>query len=213
MRGGSPALHGTGIASEGKVRIDLDKAEFTPDKLAPGDFLLASTSSPVYVARKSSKKVEPLTASFHDQLLSMATNFGIADISAPRVQSLGAGESIEGRATQRYRITGGYGMKGEGMTASVSVDVWTVKLPEKVVNPFLNFGTVAPDGASAKFEKPLGEAFRKIEGFPVKAIVTTGVTAQGLLFELVQTTAITDLKQGKVDVAKLVMPPQGFSAQ
>ena len=205
MRGGTPALRGTGIAADGRVRVELDRAESTIDKLAAGDVLTSSNGGSVQMTR-SGAAATALTADLQDQLTSLTGQFGIDQISAPRVQLIGPGEKIEGRATQHHRITGGYTLKGQGMVASLVIDLWTVDLPVKFSNPLLNFGTAAAGSASAVFEKPLGEAFRKIEGTCVKAVVTTSLTAHGTQFELVQTTTLTDLKEGTIDLKKLAPP-------
>ena len=146
-----------------------------------------------------------------------------------KLDTLGAGEAIEGRATQHYKFTADYDNEWGGQqihTHAVS-EVWTTNLTTNIPNPFdpTSSGPPATEGPHLEYTLRLMIAKRKMDGTPIKVVTTTTVSGldqvdgvPGLptggdppvkMATIVQTTEITNIKEAQVDDAQLVIP-DGF---
>jgi hypothetical protein len=210
------AISGHGIAMPGKARVELDKVENAAGVVIAGDILLVPGSSPTVAIRPSLKTYADLTAPLQDQLNALTAEAGdgvrAGDVPA-RFTRVGAGEQIEGRATQRYQLKTTYVAEapGHSVNVNITVDVWTAKLAFPVNNPLLAFGT-ASDTHIGAFRHKLASAFAALgDGTPVKTVITTGLAVGENAHEVVQTTTLSDIKPATVDPALLALPT-GYSA-
>jgi hypothetical protein len=126
-------------------------------------------------------------------------------------------DTVEGRQTQHYRIVAemSVAVMGNQTPLRIMIDTWTANLPYHIVNPFDGPATVSPDDPAAKLTTKLNELRKKIEGTPVKSVVTTSLTlggpaGAGMALDFVQTTTITDIKEMDVDEKSLDVPA-GFT--
>lgn len=109
---------------------------------------------------------------FLDQLELLDVNF--------KIEKLGAGETIDTRATQKYRITTDYRVVwgGEAFPAHAVTEIWTAALPMHIPNPFepLIVAEQSTDGPLIEYALKLRAIRAQLEGTPVKVITTTTFT-------------------------------------
>ena len=155
------------------------------------------------------------------------------------IEKLGAGEAVEGRPTQRYRITADYRVVwgGQSVDAHAVTEYVTAQLPVAIPNPFepLPYIENVTDGPMLEYILKLIRIRNQVEGVPIK--VTTSTTFKGVdqvtgfplgggrgrggggggdavmpsTLTVVQTTSITSIKEADVDAATLEIPA-GFKA-
>jgi len=146
------------------------------------------------------------------------------------IEKLGAGDTIDGRPTQHYRINADYRIVwgGQVVDAHAVTELWSAALPTMIPNPFEPLSAVetAPDGPLLEYILKLTRIRNQVEGVPIK--VTTTTTLSGLdnvvglpglstddparsTMRITQTTAITSIKETDVDEKQLVIP-EGFSS-
>jgi hypothetical protein len=96
------------------------------------------------------------------------------------IEKLGAGEAIDGRPTQHYRITSDYRILwGEqGIPAHAVTEIWTSDLPVKIPNPFepLIVAEQSTDGPLIEYALKLRAIRAQLQGTPIKVITTTTLT-------------------------------------
>ncbi|HET9424793.1 MAG TPA: hypothetical protein VFO55_05430 [Gemmatimonadaceae bacterium] len=126
------------------------------------------------------------------------------------------GDTLQGRQVRHYQMVAemNIGVMGQMTPVRVEMEMWTADLPFAIVNPFDLGGTVSPDDPAAKFTAKLIEMRKKIQGTPIKTIMTTTVSGlgNGALppLEFSQTTQITDIRPMEVDLKDLEIPA-GFT--
>ena len=126
-------------------------------------------------------------------------------------------DTVDGRQTLHFRIVAemSVAVMGNQTPLRILIDTWTANLPYHIINPFDGPATVASDDPAAKLSAKLTELRKKIEGTPIKSVVTTSLTlggpaGAGMALDFVQTTTITDIKELDVD-EKLLDVPAGFT--
>ena len=158
-----------------------------------------------------------LGAGFLDQLDLLDVNF--------KIEKLGAGEVIDTRPTQRYRITTDYRVVwgGDAFPAHAVTEIWTAALPMRIANPFepLIVAEQSTDGPLIEYALKLRAIRAQIEGTPIKVITTTTFSAirdvAGLQsyvaadptmdkVTVVQQTQLTSIQPTEVDPKLLVVP-------
>jgi hypothetical protein len=160
-------------------------------------------------------------AGFLDQLELLDVSF--------KVEKLGAGEAIDTRPTQHYKISADYRVVwgGQAFPAHQVTEIWTVALPMQIPNPFepLIVADQSTDGPLIEYALKLRSARAQVEGTPVKVVTTTTfsdikevVGFQGYVgpdgtndkVTVVQQTALTGIAPTDVD-PKLVTVPDSIS--
>jgi len=160
-------------------------------------------------------------AGFLDQLDLLDVTF--------KVEKLGAGEVIDTRPTQHYRVTADYRVLwgGQSIPAHQVTELWTASLPMNIPNPFepLIVADQSTDGPLIEYALKLRAARREVEGTPVKVVTTTTFTnvREVVGFQnyvandptidkvtVVQQTALTGIQPTDVD-PKLVTVPDSIS--
>jgi hypothetical protein len=131
-------------------------------------------------------------------------------------EKLGAGESLLGMSTTRYRVTSDYkiAMKvafmNRNSTEHIVQDYWMADQKSGFANPFARMGSMRPagGGAFAELMSKTAEATEKMgKGIPVKTLTTTTSTNdKGEKTTNVATMEVTELHAGNVDDAMLVPP-------
>jgi hypothetical protein len=154
---------------------------------------------------------------FLNQLELLDVTFGI--------EKLGAGDAIEGRATQHYRVTTDYRILwgDQSIPAHAVTEIWSTALPTAIPNPFepLVVADQSTDGPLIEYALKLRNVRAQIEGTPIK--VVTATTLSGVhdvigfqayvgndptidKLTIVQQTEIRNIKPADVD-PKLVAVP------
>lgn len=141
------------------------------------------------------------------------------------LEKLGAGDPIDGRPTQHYRITTDYRItwSDQSFPAHAVTEVWTTPLPTAIPNPFepLIVADQSTDGPLVEYALKLRAVRAQLEGTPIKVVTTTTLSDvrdivgfQSLLgpestdstIHIVQQTQITGIQPADVDPKLLVVP-------
>ncbi len=98
------------------------------------------------------------------------------------VEDLGAGDVIEMRPTKHYKITADYGFKlyGQPREGKTVTEIWTVDIPQRIVNPFEAVTASGDSGTMADVTRRLIAEARKIPGAPVKVVTTQTVPVSAI---------------------------------
>ncbi len=164
-----------------------------------------------------------LSGGFLDQIELLDVNF--------KVEKLGAGEPIDGKETQHYRIASEYRVVwgDQSFPAHAVTEIWTTKLPMQIPNPFEPFVVAdqSTDGPLIEYALKLRGVRAQLEGTPIKVVTTTEFTGihdiLGLQqyvgndplidnLHVVQSTQITAIQPAEVD-PKLVNVPDSDPGQ
>jgi hypothetical protein len=154
--------------------------------------------------------------------MQVLTDAVVTDVKT-NVEDLGAGDFIETRPTKHYKITVDYGFKlyGQPREGKTVTEIWTVDIPQRVINPFEAVTAPGDSGTMADVTRRLIVEAKKIPGVPVKVVTTqtvpvsavggdqVEVTAAGAVpqtVNIVRTTTITAIKEGDIDEADLKVP-------
>jgi len=142
-----------------------------------------------------------------------------------KLEKLGAGDPMDGRPTQHYRVTTDYRVLwgDQGFPAHAVTDIWTAQLPMRIPNPFepLIVADQSTDGPLIEYALKLRAIRAQIEGTPVK--VATNTTFSGIhdiigfqsyvgtdptidTMHVVQQTQITGVQPADVDPKLLAVP-------
>lgn len=93
------------------------------------------------------------------------------------LEKLGAGEILDGRATQHVRITADYRVLwgDQSLPAHAVTELWTAQTPVSIPNPFepLMVAEQSSDGPLIEYALKLRAIRAQLEGTPVKVITTT----------------------------------------
>jgi len=147
-----------------------------------------------------------------------------------KLEKLGAGDQIDGRPTQHYRVTTDYRVLWGDQTfpAHAVTELWTAQLPSQIPNPFepLIVADQSTDGPLIEYALKLRAIRAQIEGTPVK--VTTNTSLSGVhdvvgfqsyvgndptldTLHIVQQTQITNVQAADVDPKLLAVPDSAAS--
>jgi hypothetical protein len=148
-----------------------------------------------------------------------------------KIEKLGAGDPVDGRPTEKYRITSDYRVvwSDQNFPAHAVTEIVTTKLPTDIPNPFepLIVADQSSDGPLIEYALKLRAIRNQLDGTPIK--VTTTTTFSGIkdiigfqqytagdpsidTLHVVQTTQITNISTADVD-PKLVTVPDGGEGQ
>jgi hypothetical protein len=214
MTMGQTVIVGHGLAIGALNRLDIDTVT-GQIPIAVGDFMLTLDSNrmvSVNPASKSYTEGVPGLTSLPPELLAQAsvTNVNVT------TEKLGAGEVIQGFATEKVRMTITYalGIMGQQMNTMSTVELSVAQLPATVSTPF--------DGTPPKemMQGPMKELAEKTlaarnslgKGTPLKTVTTTQITIpmMGQTLTTTTTVEILDVKATDVDPALLKIP-EGFT--
>jgi hypothetical protein len=200
--------HGASIGTQSRLDIDSLQGQLP---LAIGDYMLNLDSGRVVMVSPASKTYSegmPSMVALSPEMMAQAsvTNVNVT------TEKLGAGETMQGFATEKVRMTVTYSLAimGTALNTMTTVDMWVGQLPGNVTTPF--------DGAIPKelSEGPMKEladktmaARKAIKGTPIKTVTTSQITGP-MSVTTVTTLDLLDLKPGDVDPAVLKVP-EGFA--
>ncbi len=154
---------------------------------------------------------------FLDQIQLLDVNF--------KFEKLGAGDPIDSRPTQHYRVTADYHVVwgDQVFPAHAVTEIWSAQLPTQIPNPFepLIVADQSTDGPLIEYALKLRAIRAQIEGTPVKVVTNTELSGihdvvafQGYLgndptadtLHIMQQTQITNVQPAEVDPKLLVVP-------
>jgi hypothetical protein len=145
-----------------------------------------------------------------------------------KLEKLGAGETMDNRPTQHYRVTTDYRIVwgDQVIPAHAITELWTTQLPSGIPNPFEPFivADQSADGPLIEYALKLRAIRSQIEGTPIKVVTTTTLSGvqgivgfQGIVgndptvdkLTVVQQTQLTNIQPADVDPKLLEVPEQG----
>jgi hypothetical protein len=157
---------------------------------------------------------------FLNQLQLLDVNF--------KIEKLGAGDAIDGRPTQHYKITSDYRVVwgDQPFPAHADTEIWTTSLPTQIPNPFepLIVADQSTDGPLIEYSLKLRAIRAQLEGTPIKVVTTTTFSniqdVVGLrsfigndptltTLTVVQQTQITNIQPAEVDPKIFLVNEEG----
>ena len=157
---------------------------------------------------------------FLNQLQLLDVNF--------KIEKLGAGDAIDGRPTQHYKITSDYRVVwgDQPFPAHAVTEIWTTSLPTQIPNPFepLIVADQSTDGPLIEYSLKLRAIRAQLEGTPIKVVTTTTFSniqdVVGLrsfigndptltTLTVVQQTQITNIQPAEVDPKIFLVNEEG----
>ena len=215
------AMSGRAMVTSKGGRLDIDEASKERGAMADkGGYILYDPTSMMIVNPKDKQILKFTFADLEKGISAMAANMPgmritISDV-AVNFEKLGAGESILGMSTTKYRVTQNYkiAMKvafmNRNSTEQIVQDYWMADEKAGFANPFARMGSMRPigGGAFAELMNKTAEATAQMgRGIPIKTVTTTSSTSdKGEKTTNVSTMEVTELKAGNVDDALLVPP-------
>jgi len=217
-------MSGRAAVTSQNGRLDIDEAAKERGAMGEkGGYFLYDQTSMMIV---SPKEKQILKFTFDDMEKGMSAlaasapgmRVAITDV-AVNFEKLGAGESLLGMSTTKYRVTQDYkvAMKvafmNRNSTEHVVQEYWMADQKSGFANPFARMGSARPigGGAFAELISKTSEAMSKMgKGIPVKTLTTTTSTNdKGEQTKSVSTMELTELQAGNVDDA-LFVPPADY---
>ena len=205
---------GHASAMGGMSRFDIDSVSGQVP-MTVGDYMLSLDSGRVVTVspstRSYSEGIPGLTA-LPPQLLAQASVQNVNVTS----EKLGAGEMMQGYATQKVRMTATYvlNIMGQSLNNMTTVEMSLAQLPVPASTPF--------DGAPPKemLDSPMRELMEKTtaarkavgSGSPLRTVTTTAISGATLPAGMTTTTTVDviDVKTGDVDAAVFKLP-EGYT--
>ncbi len=210
-------MAGHGQFSGGNSRMDMDQS------MMPGGPMGAGT----YVIVKSGNRTEwivnPAKRQYIEINMDSMAKFaadaqkalgGIAKISMTNVtadvQPLGAGETIQGYATMKYRLTSGststVSMLGRtnSTTSTSTTDMWVAPQLAGLYNPAA--GSASQMGGNSEYAQKITAAYAKIgKGVPLKTVTQTQ-TSGDHSSTTTSTMELLNIKRGRIDPSVFEVP-------
>jgi hypothetical protein len=202
--------HGATIGAQNRLDIDTVSGQVP---LNVGDYVLTLDSGRVVT-------VSPASKSYSDGMAGMSAipPEVLAQASVTNVnvttEKLGAGEPIQGYATEKVRMTVTYtlGIMGQVMNTMSTSDMWVAKLPTDVATPFdSSIPKEMSQGPMKELADKMLAARKALSGTPLKSVTAntlTGTPMGNLTTNI--TFELLDVKAGDVDPAMLKVP-EGFT--
>lgn len=178
-----------GQFSGGNSRMDIDQTMMPGGMMGKGTYIIVRSNSRTELIVDPEKRtyieMNPDSmakfASAAQGALGGMVKSEMTDVSAD-VQPLGPGETIQGYATMRYRLTTGYTMTTSIMgrtnhaTVRSTTDMWIAPKLAGLFNPMAR--GAQPGGGTSAYADKVAEAYARIgKGVPIKTVtqsVTTG---------------------------------------
>jgi hypothetical protein len=209
-------LIGHGVALGSRNRLDLDSVPSWASQQEPfgrGDYLLTFDSGRV-VAVSTSTKTYVDGFSLEMSVMQGAVAMPAVTNVIVRLEKLGAGDRIEGRPTERYRLTSQYTTQVGGQAENITneFDISTTRLPASINTPFSGvLPKIMSTGGTAELYAKMSEAQKQIRGTPIRVATTTGLSGP-MPMSVKQWMWISDIKPSDVD-EKALQIPDGYTAR
>jgi len=222
----SVVMSGRAMMTATAGRLDIEQGDRSRGAMAEkGDYMLFDANRFMIVSPKEKQVVEFA----FDDMAKGATAFAAAmpgmKVSATDVrvamEKVGAGETIGGVPTERYRMTQEYAIAVQVAfmkrnTREQVVTEYHVAEPRSgLANPFArmaanSLGALGGTGLGELIEKTMAASRPIAHGVILKSVATTRSTDdKGNVTETVHTTEVTELAQGDVDDSRFA-PPAGY---
>jgi hypothetical protein len=150
------------------------------------------------------------TNSLPPEIMASATVTNVA----VNVEKLGAGEPIEGRPTEKTRVTSQYTLTvmGQSITFANEAELSTAQLPATISTPFSgDLPKTMATGPFAELYAKATAAMKQIPGTALKVAASSAITGP-MTVTVTQSMAVTDVKVVDVDDKRFEIPA-GFVAK
>lgn len=210
-----------GITAGGTARLEVTGGTDAAGFPAGTWLLISDTSGAARLVDTVHRTIRSIGAGARlGGIVELHTPPGVVSDVAVTLDTLGAGEVIEGRATRRYRVTthfsltmtSGTGKSGAAQSTSVT-DLWQADGPERIPNPFVGLGGgETPDDFLAPLNRLLVETARGLPGLTLRSETHATLSARGVTITSQQvSTRLSGLRRAVADPASLQVP-SGFIA-
>ncbi|MEO5815697.1 MAG: DUF4412 domain-containing protein [Gemmatimonadaceae bacterium] len=223
-RGGSPetrtfmAAHGQ--FAGGKSRLDITESMSRGGMMGAGTYMIMNpakgTTTMVDPAKREYLELNPSElAKSTAGLQQMVSGMVKQELSGVRVnvEELGAGETIEGYATLKYRITDDYTMKTSimGRTSETvehsTTDLWVAPKLDGIMNPLARPASSAATGPMAELTNELTQAYTKMRsGVMLKSIRTSASVTNGKSNSSTMTMTLSNVKRASISASVFEVP-------
>lgn len=222
---GEAPLTGTAEVMGDEVRVTFDsKKGVKRDRSRRGEYLIVSDHGrQIAMIRPHEKEFNVVTVDSLARGVSAGLNavsrfvdvrLGGLEVGASQ---LGAGDSIAGYATQRYRMTQAYriDMKILGarptLRGKLTTDFWVSPALDVPGNPFFDFFALLPNALALQspdyVRRSLAERTKMFETLPLKTIATLEMTdLEGKVTTSVSTIEVTSVKRATLDPRRFEIP-------
>ena len=220
ISGGAGTLSYAGRAVFAGMRGRLDITEGSADVLfAKGDYILFDTTDIVIVhpaAREFFAVSRDAANRAADKLAALGITMTLSEEKVT-LDSLGAGDTISGVPTRRYRMTVAFNMTtdaafGRQRVATESVtDYWVGVVPGLPTNPLLRSNGFGGGGITSMFKSlsarvdSLSAKMGQTLALRTSAIAKV-ITGPGQVIETQQSSEVSELRRQNVDQSLLVLP-------
>lgn len=212
------AAHGQ--FSGGKSRLDITESMSRGGMMGAGTYMIMNTikgtTTMVDPAKREYMEINPAelaksTAGLQQSMSGMMKQ----ELSGVRVnvEELGAGETIEGYATIKYRMTDDYTMKMTIMgrtTESVehsTTDLWVAPKLDGIMNPMARPAAVASTGPMAELTAELTKAYAKVrQGVVLKSIHSSEAVTDGKSSTTTITMTLSNVKRASISASVFEVP-------
>jgi hypothetical protein len=209
---GPTTLSGTATLLTGKGRIEITKASGPSIDFQQGDYLLLLDSVRTAYLRPASQQFWNVDSPFLNPLAQLTGNAGQIAMSGVNVtmEKLGAGDSLGGYATQRYKINAEYTVTAGAtrIPSGMVIELTVARTPVQLATPALagvqSFGISSSGEVTSRVNAFLKQV--AADGLIIKSVSTTWFSVATLSLELIQTTELTDLKEVDAEESAMVMP-------
>ncbi len=223
-RGGTDArtmMAGHGQFSNGSSRMDMDQSMMAGGMMGKGTYVIVKSGSRTEWMVDPDKRqyieinIDSMAKFAADAQKSLGgmVKMETSDVTAD-VQPLGPGETIQGYATMKYRLTYGststVSMLGrtKRTTNMTTSDMWVAPQLAGLFNPAAGAASHAA-GNSASAQK-LAAAYAKIgKGVPIKTVSQTQTTGDRAS-SMTSTMELLNIKRGRVDPSVFEIP-EGYT--
>ena len=155
--------------------------------------------------------VDQLTGGISSMMQAMGGNLKLTILNPKvNVRDLGAGETIEGYATQKKAIDASYEMNIEmmgqklSMSMSMSTESWmTSQIPLGFAS-FLQTGELHT--GIPEIDKLLATQAKSLNGFPLKQVTTIHINQMGQQMEIKTTTNVSSIEKKSIAASEFVVP-------
>jgi hypothetical protein len=213
-------MNAHGQFAHGVSRLDVTESLSPGGMMGTGTYMITNTgkgtTTMVDPAKRTYLELNPAElaksmAGLQQAVGGMART-EVSDVSV-NVEELGAGESMEGYATLKYRITESYTMSMSIMgmstrsTTHSTTDLWIAPKLDGIMNPTARPAPTAATGPMAELTEQLTKAYAKVRtGLMLKRVATIESERKGKTNTSTMTMIVSNVKRAPISPSVFEVP-------
>ena len=222
--GGAPVSR-TFMAGHGQFAAGVSRLDIT-QSMAPGGMMGAGTYVITNAAKGTTTRVNPATRQYTvldaaalaktaagmQQALGDMVKTEILDVKVG-LEDLGAGETMEGYSTLKYRLTESYTMKMTVMghvtqsTEHGTTELWVAPQLDPLMNPGARPSASAATGPMDELTAQIAKAYATVrKGVVLKSVRTSDMETNGKTRPTTMTMTITNVKRAAISPGVFEVP-------